>query len=421
MELRWITITTLLLAIGVILRMVSPNIGGISLNWNIVMYCLAILLCRPTIKQGFGIGLVSGIIAMMTSKAALPYANLISDPLAATICALMVNSNLFNIKKSKISLIPFIVVFITTFISGGTFVTLTKIFLQLPMNIYLYAMLPAVALVALLGAVAGQLLYLPAFKIFNAKLNKNDKQFSLHDINLTIPQGSFCVITGVNGSGKTSLILNIAGSKPAYLSEITTSKINIANIDILNTPPKKLNELIGVVMADYNAQLVTQTVGDEIAFSLETSGLNAQEIIKRRRELLANVGLSDKEDMPISALSGGQKQRLAIASIMAMNTPIIILDEPVAAIDPEGAKDIYNLLVNLNKRYNKTIIVTEHDLKYVLDIADQLCVIDNGHLAYSGNIDDCLKYMYEEKIYPEVIPLRWKIRYEIGDNHVNAK
>ena len=123
MELRWITITTLLLAIGVILRMVSPNIGGISLNWNIVMYCLAILLCRPTIKQGFGIGLVSGIIAMMTSKAALPYANLISDPLAATICALMVNNNLFNIKKSKISLIPFIVVFITTFISGGTFVT----------------------------------------------------------------------------------------------------------------------------------------------------------------------------------------------------------------------------------------------------------------------------------------------------------
>ena len=403
MELRWITITTLLLAIGVILRMVSPNIGGISLNWNIVMYCLAILLCRPTIKQGFGIGLVSGIIAMMTSKAALPYANLISDPLAATICALMVNSNLFNIKKSKISLIPFIVVFITTFISGGTFVTLTKIFLQLPMNIYLYAMLPAVALVALLGAVAGQLLYLPAFKIFNAKLNKNDKQFSLHDINLTIPKGSFCVITGVNGSGKTSLILNIA------------------DIDILNTPPKKLNELIGVVMADYNAQLVTQTVGDEIAFSLETSGLNAQEIIKRRRELLASVGLSDKEDMPISALSGGQKQRLAIASIMAMNTPIIILDEPVAAIDPEGAKDIYNLLVDLNKRYNKTIIVTEHDLKYVLDIADQLCVIDNGHLAYSGNVDDCLKYMYEEKIYPEVIPLRWKIRYEIGDNHVNAK
>ena len=73
------------------------------------------------------------------------------------------------------------------------------------------------------------------------------------------------------------------------------------------------------------------------------------------------------------------------------------------------------------KRYNKTIIVTEHDLKYVLDIADQLCVIDNGHLAYSGNVDDCLKYMYEEKIYPEVIPLRWKIRYEIGDNHVNAK
>ena len=149
MDLRLISITTLLLPIGLILRMVSPNFGGISLNWNIVMFCLAILLCRPTIKQGFGIGLVSGIIAMMTSKAALPYANLISDPLAATICALMVNSNLFNIKKSKILLIPFIVVFITTFISGGTFFSFTEIFFNFSINFYFCCMLPAVALVAL--------------------------------------------------------------------------------------------------------------------------------------------------------------------------------------------------------------------------------------------------------------------------------
>ena len=104
-------------------------------------------------------------------------------------------------------------------------------------------------------------------------------------------------------------------------------------------------------MADYNAQLVTQTVGDEIAFSLETSGLNAQEIIKRRRKLLASVGLSGKEDMPISALSGGQKQRLAIASIMAMNTPIIILDEPSVGLDPKQIIEIRELIRQLAKKH----------------------------------------------------------------------
>lgn len=418
MELRWITITTLLLAIGVILRMVSPNLGGVSLNWNIVMYCIAILLCRPSLKQGFGIGLVSGIIAMMTSKSALPYANLVSDPLAAVICTLMVKNNLFNFSFFKINPNSFIVIFITTFISGGTFVTLTKIFLQLPMNIYLYVMLPAVLLVALLGAIAGQILYTPASKIFNAQSkNSNKDKFSLHHINLNIKKGSFNVITGVNGSGKTALLFSLAGIKPNYLKTITNSNIIINNINILKTKNEELNQKIGLVLADYNAQLVTETVGDELAFSLETSGLSAKEIIKRRQELLEQVGLNHLEDMHIASLSGGQKQRLAIASIMAMNTEVILLDEPIAAIDPEGAQDIYKLLVKLNKLYHKTIIVTEHDLKYILKIADNLILLDNGQLAFTGNLNDGLEFIYKHKIYPEVLPLRWKIQYEMRNYH----
>ena len=415
-DLRWITITTLLLAIGVILRIVSPNIGGISLNWNIVMYTTAILLCRPSPKQGLGIGIVSGIIATMTSKAALPYANLISDPAAAFVCALLAQWHIFDIKLGRLRIEPVVVIFITTFISGGLFVTLTKVVLSLPMPLYLYAMLPAVLLVAALGSLAGQLLYFPAAKIFNAENAENKEAFVMHDIDLSVPKGEFFVITGVNGSGKTTLLLSMAGAKPSYFNGFERSSIHIGDIDIIKSEPEFLSQNVGVVMADYEAQLVTETVNDEIAFSLENIGMSPSEIVKRCSDVLKKVGLEGMGDRKVTSLSGGQKQRLVIAAVLAMDTPILALDEPVAAVDPEGAKEIYELLYKLNKEDGKTIIVAEHDLKYVLDIASHIAVIDDGCLKFSGEKNKCFQYMYENKVYPEVIPLRWKIRWEMEQN-----
>lgn len=415
-DLRWITITTLLLAIGVILRIISPNVGGISLNWNIVMYSTAILLCRPSLRQGFGIGLVSGIIATMTSKAALPYANLISDPAAAFVCALLAGTHFLDIKIGRVRLEPVLVIFITTFISGGVFVTLTKVILSLPMPLYLYAMMPAVLLVAALGSIAGQLLYFPAAKIFNDDNTLNKKPFILHDINLTVPKGSFFIITGVNGSGKTTLLLSMADVKPSYFGGFENSSIHIGEFDVLKENPALLNRKIGVVMADYEAQLVTETVDDEIAFSLENTGMAPQDIIKKRNDVLKKTGLENMGKRKVASLSGGQKQRLVIAAVLAMDTPVLVLDEPVAAVDPEGAKEIYSLLYKLNKEYGKTIIVAEHDLKYVLDMKAQMAVIDKAYLKFAGEMDECFKYMYENKVYPEVIPLRWKIRWEMEKN-----
>ena len=127
------------------------------------------------------------------------------------------------------------------------------------------------------------------------------------------------------------------------------------------------------------------------------------------------VGLNGLEQRNISSLSGGQKQRLAIAVMLAMHAEILILDEPIAAIDPEGAIEIYRLLKEINKTYHTTILVAEHDLKYVADFADQLIVMDAGEMKFAGSVNDCLNYMHQEKIYPEAIPLRWKIYLEMGD------
>lgn len=413
--MRWVTITTLLLAIGVIVRMVSPNIGGISLNWNIVMYCTAIMLCRPTAAQGLGIGLVSGMIATMTSKAALPYANLVSDPLAALVCAFIARRRWLDIRVRGVSIEPMPLVFLTTFISGGSFVTITKVLLNIPLNVYLYAMMPTVLLVAVFGMAAGQLLYGPANKIFNAGSDKVREKFWLHDVSLDIKKGEFAVLTGANGAGKTSLLFAMAGARASYLGGVKNSEIKINSVDVMAADKSQLNELCGIVMADYEGQLVTETVGDEIAFCLENMGLSPAEILAKRESVLAMVGLSGMEERKIASLSGGQKQRLAIAAVLAAEPPVLLLDEPVAAIDPEGAGEIYALLKELNLRYGKTVIVAEHDLKYVLEIADTLSVVDEGTVKYSGGIDDCLNYIYENNIYAEVVPLKWRIRREMRD------
>lgn len=413
--LRWLTLTTLLLAIGVILRMVSPSIGGVSLNWNIVMYCIAIMLCRPTSKQGLGIGIVSGIIATMTSKAALPYANLISDPLAGFICACLARNRLLDFKFGKLSVEPALLVFITTLISGGVFVTITKALLQLPMSLYLYAMMPTVLFVALFGMFVGQALYPPTNKIFNSSGPvKGERTYGLKNIRLNVGEGSFCVVTGVNGAGKTSLLLTIAGARVRYLREYKDSEIMVHGFDILHTARNILNRKVGMVMADFEGQLVTETVGDEVAFSLENVGQSPEEIVNKRTEVLEMVGLAGLEERVISSLSGGQKQRLAIAVVLAMDSPVLVLDEPVAAIDPEGAVEIYRLLKILNTDYNKTIIVAEHDLKYVSDCATQLAVLDDGELRHVGTMEDTLRFMYQEKVYPEAVPLKWKIYMELG-------
>lgn len=167
-KFRWLAITALLLAIGTILRLVSPNFGAIMPNWTIAMYCLAMILVRPTLGQAAGIGLVAGALALVTSKSIFPYANLVSEMVGTLSCCLLVKYN-FGFKIGKINLQPALIGLVTTFFSGLTFVTLTKVVLGLPMQVYLYGMLPVVFATAVINTVVTQILYFPAYKIFNAQ------------------------------------------------------------------------------------------------------------------------------------------------------------------------------------------------------------------------------------------------------------
>lgn len=168
---RWVTVTTLLLAIGAILKLVTPSVGGITPNWMIAMYCIAINLTRPTFGQSAGIGLVAGAVQIPLSKSAFPYGNLLSEPVGAIVCALITHAAV-NMTLGGYNLRPAVATFVSTVASGLTFITVMKLVLSLPMSVFLYAMLPVVFVVAVVNMVLTQLLYFPAQKLFHSRGNK---------------------------------------------------------------------------------------------------------------------------------------------------------------------------------------------------------------------------------------------------------
>lgn len=167
-QTRGLAVTALLLAIGVILRLVSPSIAGITPNWLIAMYCLAILIVRPSVRQAVGVGIVAGVVCMVTSKAIFPYANLVSEPVGALACVLVAGLTQ-RLKVFGLTLQPAVSTFIGTLASGLVFVTVTKMAMNIPLQVYLYGMMPVVFTVGAINCVVAQVLYFPAARLFGEK------------------------------------------------------------------------------------------------------------------------------------------------------------------------------------------------------------------------------------------------------------
>ena len=170
---------------------------------------------------------------------------------------------------------------------------------------------------------------------------------------------------------------------------------------------------IGVVLADYDTQLVTMTVQEEVAFALENRGYQADAIKVRTKEVLAQVGLTGMEERAISSLSGGQRQRLAIASVLATNPSILVLDEPTSSLDPEGTEELYRLVGALNKDYGITVVVIDHDLHAILPYANRMVLLVEGKVACDASLSETLQYMYEHDIYTDALPSLFKASMDL--------
>ncbi len=433
---RWLTVSTLMLAIGMILHLVSPSIAGFTPNWMIATYCVAILLTKPTFRQCLGICMVAALMEVFTSKSAFPYGDFASEFAGAYVAGFFAHK-VPPIRIGKFSIRPLLCGFVTTMVSGFVFVTILKLVMGIPLPVYLYGILPAVALVAVGNGIITPFLYFPALRLFKSMhymadseepdsdhtglVLKQEKEglvsvehltytypFSekpaLSDVSLQIQEHDFVVVTGPNGAGKTTLLMAMIGANPHYYGGTMQGMVFTDGKATTQESIADLAGSIGVILADYGAQIVTMTVGEEMAFTLENHGFPAEEIRKRSKEALAKVHLDGLEDRKVSTLSGGQRQRLAIAAVLAEEPKILVFDEPTSALDPEGIREFYELVGRLNKDYGMTVVVAEHHLEAVLPYAKRFVLLDGGHIVKEGTPEEVMRAMYANHIYEEAIP-----------------
>lgn len=232
----------------------------------------------------------------------------------------------------------------------------------------------------------------------------------LDTINLSIEKGSFSVVIGPSGAGKTTLCLAVAGAVPHYYGGSSAGQVQVAGTPTQQSTMQQIALTVGTVLQDYETQLVTMTVEEEVAFSLENIGIDPLKTAALVKEALSKVGLTGFEKEAVTSLSGGQKQRLVLASVLATNPQILVLDEPTSALDPEGTQSLYKLLSELNQEHGITILVVEHDIATILPYADQFILLEEGKLIISGTPDDVLTFMANHQVFPEAIPPLWQLK-----------
>lgn len=251
---------------------------------------------------------------------------------------------------------------------------------------------------------------MPAITLQNFSYAYNHPKKVLDNINIAIEKGSFSVVVGPSGAGKTTLCLAVAGAVPHYFGGSSAGKVSVAGINTQESSMPQLALTVGSVLQDYETQLVTMTVEEEVAFSLENRGVTSEEITQKVEEALTKVGLAGYEKQAVTDLSGGQKQRLVLASVLATNPKILVLDEPTSALDPEGTQSLYKLLSDLNQEQGITVLVVEHDIATVLPYADQFILLENGQLVFSNSPENVLSFMAKNQIFTEAIPPLWQLK-----------
>ena len=201
---------------------------------------------------------------------------------------------------------------------------------------------------------------------------------ALRSINLNIEMGEMIAICGRSGSGKSTLLRNL---KPVLAPFGETG----GRISFFGTPLENLGQAvqaagIGYVLQNPDAQIVTDKVWHELAFGLESLGMDTKTIRIRVAEMASFFGIQNWFNKDVNNLSGGQKQILNLASVMAMQPDVLILDEPTSQLDPIAAADFLETVGKINRELGTTVIITEHRLEEVLPMADRAVVLDNGEI-----------------------------------------
>ena len=217
---------------------------------------------------------------------------------------------------------------------------------------------------------------------------------SLRDVSLTIRKGEYVVLCGKSGSGKTTLLRHL---KPVLAPHgKRTGEILFGGVPMEQVSQHDQAAKIGYVMQSPDDQLVTDKVWHELAFGLESLGCDQKTMRARVAEMACYFGIQDWFHRDVASLSGGQKQLLNLASIMAMQPEVLILDEPTSQLDPIAASDFLNTVRKINIELGTTVIITEHRLEDIFPHADRAVVMDQGTVVADDTPRNIGRLLYQQ-------------------------
>lgn len=212
-----------------------------------------------------------------------------------------------------------------------------------------------------------------------------------------VARGEVVLLLGPSGAGKSTLALALNGLIPHAVPAEMTGTITVAGHDTAATPVAELSTHVGMVFQDPDAQLVTGTLLDEVAFGPENLRLPVADVLARTEDALRRVALWERRHENPDRLSGGGRQRLAIACALAMGSPLLVLDEPTANLDPQGIEEVYAALGELVAAGDRAIVLVEHNLDAAVAITDRVVVLDHaGRTIADGTVDAVLRARAEE-------------------------
>jgi cobalt/nickel transport system ATP-binding protein len=221
----------------------------------------------------------------------------------------------------------------------------------------------------------------PALDVSGLAFAYPDGHQALFGIDLSVARGERVAVLGPNGAGKTTLVLHLNGIHPAQAGVVRVAGLLVAKDNL-----QEIRRRVGIVFQDPDDQLFMPTVREDVAFGPANLGIAGDELAARVLRALESVGMEEHIDRAPHHLSFGQRRRVAVATVLAMEPEILVLDEPSSNLDPAGRRELADILLALDI----TILIVTHDLPYALELCPRSVVMNGGRIVADGSTIDLL-------------------------------
>lgn len=237
---------------------------------------------------------------------------------------------------------------------------------------------------------------------------------TLSDISLQIEKGDFLAVVGNNGCGKSTLCKVLNGLIPHFITGEFQGQVRVEGLNTLDSDVGTLAQKVGYVYQDFENQIVRPTVLDDASYACLNYAF--PDYLERGKTALCQCGLEGREEEYIWQLSGGQTHLLALAGAVSLSPDVLILDEPIAQLDPMHADRIYEVLRELNQKHGKTILVIEHHTEYIADYCRHVLLMKDGQAQWLLPTREALQHVEELEecniFPPQVTQAAYRLRKE---------